>query len=69
MCRGQGLEPNLEFERSLVEFGPVLPHSAGDEQEIVIRNPCKFPLEVYNLEFDRTYLEDEKVIPLKLVFS
>ena len=44
-----------------MEFGPVLPHSNGDEKEIVIRNPCKFPLEIYNLEFDRTYLEEEKV--------
>ena len=61
LCKGQGLEPHIELERNLVEFGPILPHSAGDEQEVRIKNPCSFPLEVYSLEFDKTYLEEEKV--------
>ncbi|XP_041375521.1 hydrocephalus-inducing protein homolog [Gigantopelta aegis] len=64
LCRGQGLEPRLEFEQSLVEFGPILPHSSGDEQDIVVKNPCSFPIEVYNLEFDTNYLEEEKVLRL-----
>ncbi|ESO91099.1 hypothetical protein LOTGIDRAFT_122343, partial [Lottia gigantea] len=63
-CRGQGLEPRIELERNLVQFGPILPHSSGDEQEVTIRNPCSFPIEVYNLEFDNTYLEEEKVLRL-----
>lgn len=61
MCRGQGLEPRLEFDRNLVEFGPILPHSSGDEQEIIVKNPSSFPTEFYNLEFDSSYLEEEKV--------
>lgn len=61
MCRGQGLEPRLEFDRNLVEFGPILPHSSGDEQEIIVKNPSSFPIEFYNLEFDSSYLEEEKV--------
>ena len=61
LARGQGLEPRLEFARSMVEFGPVLPHSNGDEQDVVVRNPCSFPIEFYNLEFDKIYLEEEKV--------
>lgn len=61
LCRGQGLEPHIEFDRPLVEFGPILPHGPGDEKEIIIRNPCKFPVEIYNLEFDKLYLEEEKV--------
>jgi len=61
LCRGQGLEPHIEFERNLVEFGPVLPHSVGDEQEVLVRNKCPFPIEIYNLEFDKGYLEEEKV--------
>lgn len=44
-----------------MEFGPILPHSGGDEKEVLIRNPCSFPIEIYNLEFDRAYLEEEKV--------
>jgi hydrocephalus-inducing protein len=61
LCRGQGLEPHIEFDRPLTEFGPILPHGPGDEKELVIRNPCKFPIEIYNLEFDKLYLEEEKV--------
>ncbi|EDO26992.1 predicted protein, partial [Nematostella vectensis] len=58
---GQGSEPKVEFSSSLIEFGPVLPHSLGDEQEVVIRNPCRFPVEIYSLEFDKQYLDEEKV--------
>ena len=64
MCRGQGLEPRLEFNRNLVEFGPVLPHSVGDEQDVIVKNPCKFPIEFYSLESDRQYLEEEKILRL-----
>nr|KAG5712964.1 hypothetical protein BaRGS_021758 [Batillaria attramentaria] len=64
LCRGQGLEPRLEFERQLVEFGPILPHSSGDEQEVIVRNPCSFPVEFYSLEFDAQYLDEEKVLRL-----
>lgn len=70
ICRGVGLEPNVvigqmrvgQFEaKSSIVFNPILTHSAGDEQEIVIQNPCPFPIEIYNLEFDKQYLEEEKV--------
>ncbi len=61
LCQGHGLEPRVEFDRNLVEFGPILPHGSGDEQDIVIKNPCTFPIEIYNLEFDRVFLEEEKV--------
>merc|ERR1712223_1582816 len=64
LCHGQGLEPRLEFERTLVSFGLILPHSAGDDQEVVVRNPCSFPIEFYSLEFDNNYLEEEKVLRL-----
>ncbi|XP_025115052.1 hydrocephalus-inducing protein-like isoform X4 [Pomacea canaliculata] len=64
LCRGQGLEPRLEFDHQLVEFGPILPHSNGVEQEVVICNPCNFPIEFYSLEFDQQYLEEEKVLRL-----
>lgn len=61
VCQGEGQEPRIEFEQQLVEFGPILPYSPGDEQTVIIRNPCRFPVEVYNLEFDKGYLEEEKV--------
>ena len=61
LCKGQGLEPRVEFEQQLIEFGPILPHATGDEREVRIRNPCKFALEIYSLENDKVYLEEEKV--------
>ena len=61
---GQGNEPKLEFSSTLIEFGPVLPHSAGDEKEVIVRNPSSFPVEIYSLEFDKQYLEEEKVLTL-----
>lgn len=70
ICRGTGREPQLiigqmrgtQFEpTTTIVFNPILTHSQGDEQEVVIRNPCDFPVEIYNLEFDKQYLEEEKV--------
>ena len=61
LCRGQGMEPRLDFDQNMMQFGPILPHSAGDEREVVVKNPCAFPIEFYNLEFDSSYLEEEKV--------
>jgi hydrocephalus-inducing protein len=47
----------------------VLPHSAGDEQEITLKNPSKFSVEVYNLEFDKAYLEEEKVSEKLIIYT
>ncbi|KAL3860158.1 hypothetical protein ACJMK2_010318 [Sinanodonta woodiana] len=64
LCRGQGLEPRLDFDQNMMQFGPILPHSLGDEREVVVKNPCKFDIEFYNLEFDAVYLEEEKILRL-----
>lgn len=61
LCRGQGQEPRLDFDLNMMQFGPILPHSTGDEREVTVKNPCSFDIEFYNLEFDSQYLEEEKV--------
>ena len=61
LCKGKGLEPRVELSKNSLEFKPILPHSPGDEQEVKIVNPCPYPIEIYNLEFDKAYLEEEKV--------
>lgn len=61
LVEGQGLEPRLEFSPSVLELGPLLPYAAGDEAEVVVKNPCSFPIEFYSLEFDQQYLVEEKV--------
>lgn len=61
LAQGQGEEPQLEFSSSVLELGPTLPFSAGEEAEVIVRNPCPFPIEFYSLEFDKKYLEEDKV--------
>ena len=66
LCRGEGVEPRLEFSRSLVQFSGVVPHFAVEE-ELTICNPCNFPIELYSVEFDKMHLEDEKVTSLCVI--
>lgn len=60
-ARGQGELPELHFCPSVLELGPCLPASTEEEAEITVRNQCSFPVEFYSLEFDKQYLEEEKV--------
>nr|XP_056718300.1 hydrocephalus-inducing protein homolog [Euleptes europaea] len=59
---GHGLEPRLEFTPAIVELGPLLPYALGDEAEVVVRNPCSFPIELYSLELDQQYLLEERIL-------
>ena len=61
LVEGWGSEPHIQFDRSLVEFSPVLPFSPGSEGEVTISNPKPYPIEVYSLSFDGQYLEEEEV--------
>ncbi|KAM7059176.1 hydrocephalus-inducing protein homolog [Molossus nigricans] len=62
LAQGRGLEPRLEFSPSILELGPMLPYAPGDEAEVVVKNPCDFPIEFYSLEFDQQYLLEEKIL-------
>ncbi|XP_055993028.1 hydrocephalus-inducing protein homolog [Sorex fumeus] len=62
LAQGWGLEPRLEFSPSILELGPLLPFAPGDEMEVVVKNPCNFPIEFYSLEFDQQYLVEEKIL-------
>lgn len=62
LAEGQGLEPRLEFSPSILELGPLLPYAPGDEAEVVVKNPCNFPIEFYSLEFDQQYHVEEKIL-------
>uniref|UniRef100_A0A2K6KCF4 HYDIN axonemal central pair apparatus protein n=1 Tax=Rhinopithecus bieti TaxID=61621 RepID=A0A2K6KCF4_RHIBE len=62
LARGQGLEPRLEFSPSVLDLGPLLLCAPGDEAEVIVKNPCNFPIEFYSLEFDQQYLIEEKIL-------
>lgn len=65
--RGEGSEPKVEFTSSVLEFGPILPHSFGDEKEVAVQNPSSFPVEIYSLEFDKQYLDEEKASSVQFI--
>lgn len=45
LAQGQEEEPQLELPSSVLELGPTLPFSAGEDADVVIWNPCLFPIE------------------------
>ncbi|XP_050835037.1 hydrocephalus-inducing protein homolog [Serinus canaria] len=59
---GQGLEPRLEFRPPALKMGWMLVDSDVVEATVVVKNPCKFPIEFYSLDFDEQYLEEEKIL-------
>lgn len=61
LAQGQGDEPQLEFSSSVLQLGPVLPYSEGTMADVMVRNPCSFPVEFYSVDFDKQYLEEEEV--------
>ncbi|NWW00820.1 HYDIN protein, partial [Machaerirhynchus nigripectus] len=40
--------------------------SDGLQATVVVKNPCKFPIEFYSLDFDEQYLEEEKILRVVL---
>ena len=60
LCRGEGVEPRVEFSQAVVQFNAVVPYFAVEE-ELTICNPCNFPVELYSVEYDKVHLEEEKV--------
>ena len=62
MVEGQGSEPQVVFDRNLLEFSPIMPFTAGTEAEVTISNPMDYPVELYSLEFDKQYLEEEEML-------
>ncbi|KAM8849594.1 hydrocephalus-inducing protein homolog isoform 2-T2 [Spinachia spinachia] len=63
-ARGRAEEPHLEFCPPVVELGPCLPLTTDVEVNVIVRNPCPFPVEFYCLELDTEYLEEEKILRL-----
>lgn len=60
---GEGFENRLELKTLQLELGPVSPNSAGGtESTIVVRNPSKTPIEFFSVDFDKQYVEEERVL-------
>ena len=66
VVKGHGSEPHVEFDRQMVQFPAVLPFADGSEAEVLVSNPQPYDIEIYSLEFDKQYLEEEEVGSYKL---
>ena len=58
---GRGSEPQVVFDKNLIEFLPILPSSGGSDGVVTVTNPMDYAVEIYSLEFDKQYLDEEKV--------
>lgn len=60
--KGQGINYACEMEPVNVELGPVLPYDNSAIQAFEIRNPMDHPIELYSLDFDKQYIEEEEIL-------
>ena len=60
--RGQGINYQVELLPETVKLGPVLPYDTSAIQTFEIRNPMDFPIELYSLDFDKQYTEEEEIL-------
>lgn len=44
------------------ELGPVMPNHAGFTTDFKLLNPTDYPIEVYSVDFDAQYLEEERLL-------
>jgi hypothetical protein len=60
--RGRGSVMSLSFDPPRAQAGPLLPLAPPVAVSVRLVNPCAVPLEVYSLDFDGTYVEEEEVL-------
>lgn len=60
-AKGQGVNYQVDFVPDTVKLGPVLPYSNAAMACIEMRNPMEIPIEVYSLDFDKLYIEEEEI--------
>ncbi|GMF15729.1 unnamed protein product [Phytophthora fragariaefolia] len=62
VCRGEGSDLRISFYPPLVELGPVLPCAPPEERLVEIRNDSDYAVEVFSLDFDSSYVQDEALL-------
>ncbi len=61
-CVGQGIIREIRIEPSALRLKPVFPYQTSEPRVVTIHNPTADPLEVYSLDFDTQYKEEEAVM-------
>ena len=52
----------MEAVPETIKLGPVLPYDTTAVQAFEIKNPMEIPIEVYSLDFDKQYIEEEEIL-------
>ena len=60
--KGQGINYQVELLPETIKLGPVLPYDSSAIQTFEIRNPMDIPIELYSLDFDKQYAEEEEIL-------
>ncbi|TMW60398.1 hypothetical protein Poli38472_000440 [Pythium oligandrum] len=60
--RGEGSELRVSFAPPLVDLGPILPCSESTERVVELQNNSNYAIEVFSLDFDDVYKEDEELL-------
>lgn len=59
---GEGINTPLKFDPPYLDLGPVIPFFLGDEKLVTVTNNSDVPVELYSLDFDKKYLEEESIL-------
>lgn len=59
---GTGIDQHIILSDNLLQMGPILPMAQGCTFDINIENPGETPVEIYSIEFDDKYLDDERIL-------
>ena len=60
--KGQGVNNMIELVPDTIKLGPVLPYYKESLESFEITNPMEHAIELYSLDFDTQYLEEEEII-------
>ncbi|RHY53725.1 hypothetical protein DYB38_002829 [Aphanomyces astaci] len=61
-CSGEGTELRVSFNPPMAELGPLLPFGTPVERHITMKNESDYAIEVYSLDFDHQYKDEEDVL-------
>ncbi len=59
---GEGMGVVCKWNTPMMELGPIIPFTNGDERVVTLTNQSDFPAEVYSLDFDSLYKQEEDML-------
>jgi hypothetical protein len=59
---GYGVDTPVRFDPPELALGPILPYSESVPKLVTIHNDSDIPIEIYSLDFDTIYREEEAIL-------